>query len=238
MSFRRLVAIFLASFLAGSIVFTNGSIAGAEDSKVTSSFTGFAFEKSDVTLNMKKEIKQWLQANPGYIVASCVGFTGHNVNKRTQAFLTTLANERAKNICDYIHRSTKTITIHSTKGVPGNGQTANARKVQVSLYKSADSGGSGIVTIGVCDSSLTVSMKSRISSGAFAFDTITVKDISSSCQNDVLDIYFLDSSGNQIASSLNNIVTKTAMTLTYKVFTPREIPSNQIAQVAFEFRVN
>lgn len=222
----------------GGLFLAYAPSAHADSNKVSTTFTGFAFEKSTVTVSMKKQVKLWLETNPGYVVASCVGFTGHNVNNRTQTFLTKLANTRAKNICEYINKVAGTITIHSTKGISGNGQTPAARKVQVTLYKSIDSGGSGIVTIGVCDNSLTAKMQSRIANGAFAFNTITVKDIAASCKNDVLDVYFLDASGNQIASALNNKITGTFVRLSYTSFTPTLIASDQIAKVAFELRVN
>jgi len=238
MKLQRLLAALAALLILGGLVLLTGTKAHADNTKISTTFTGFAFEKSELTLPIKKQIKSWLATNPGYLVASCVGFTGHNVNNRTQTFLTKLANDRAKNICDYIHRISGTVTIHSTKGIPGDGRTPAARKVQVTLYKSIDNGGNGIVTIGVCDNSLTVKMMSRISSGSFAFNTITVKNIASTCKNDVMDIYFLDSNGNQISSSLNNKILLTSLTLNYQAFTPSLIASNQIAQVAIELRVN
>jgi len=238
MKIRRTLAIISALLIIGGMILLFGSKAHADDTKIVNTFTGFAFEKSTLTPSMKQEIKSWVEANQGYVVASCVGFTGHNVKKRTQAFLTKLANARAKNICDYIRTVAGTVTIHSTKGIPGNGQTAAARKVQVTLYKAIDNGGNGVVTIGVCDSSLTVKMMSRITSGSFSFNTITVKDIASTCKNDVMDIYFLDSTGNQIASSLNNRILLNSLNLNYDAFTPSLIPSDQIAQVAIELRVN
>lgn len=238
MKFQRLLAVISVLLLIGGLILLSESKAHADNTKITTSFTGFAFEKSVVTVSMKKQIKLWVQTNPDYLVASCVGFTGHNVNDRTQTFLTNLAKARAKNICDYIRRVGGTITIYSTKGIPGNGQTPAARKVQVTLYKAIDNGGNGLVTIGVCDSALTVKMMSRIVGGNFAFNTITVKDIASSCKNDVLDIYFLDKDGNQIASSLNNKILKTSITLNFNAFTPALIPSDQIDKVAIELRVN
>ena len=238
MKLQRLLAALAALLILGGLVILTETKAHAENTKISTTFTGFAFEKSELTVSIKKQIKLWIQANPDFVVASCVGFTGHNVNNRTQTFLTKLANARAKNICDYIHKTAGTVTIHSTKGIPGNGQTPAARKVQVTLYKSIDSGGNGIVTIGVCDNSLTVKMMSRIANGSFAFNTITVKNIASTCKNDVMDIYFLDSTGNQIASSLNNKILLTSLSLNYQAFTPSLIASNQIAQVAIELRVN
>jgi hypothetical protein len=238
MKYRRLLAVISAALIIGGLLLAYGSKAHADNNQVSTTFTGFAFEKSTVTASMKAQVQAWLDANPGYVVASCIGFTGHNVNKRTQTFLTNLANTRAKNICSFISKTAGTITIHSTKGIPGNGQTPAARKVQVTLYKAIDNGGSGIVTIGVCDNSLTAKMQSRIQSGSFAFDSITVKDISKTCKNDVLDIYFLDASGNQIASALNNKITTTSIRVSYTLFNPTLIASDQIAKVAFELRVN
>ncbi len=238
MKHQRLLTIISLLLIIGGLFLAYATKAHADNTKVSTTFTGFAFEKSNLTVGIKKEVRAWLLANPGYVVASCVGFTGHNVNKRTATFLTKLANSRAKNICEYISKLAGTITIHSTKGIPGNGKTPAARKVQVTLYKSIDNGGSGIVTIGVCDNSLTAKMQSRIVGGSFAFNTITVKDIATNCKNDVIDIYFLDASGNQIASALNQKITTTYIRVSYTAFEPNFIPSDQIAKVAFELRVN
>jgi hypothetical protein len=51
-----------------------------------------------------------------------------------------------------------------------------------------------------------------------------------------MDIYFLDADGNQIASSMANPISKTYLRVSYQLFNPTLIPSNQISKVAFEIR--
>lgn len=233
---RLIAAISILLIVLGISLISSGK-ANAEPAQISKTFTGFAFEKSEVTVAMKKNIKAWILANPNYNVASCVGYTGQNVKNRTKAFLEKLAKARSQNICDYIRRITGTVTINSTLGYTGNGKTAEARKVTVTLLNaSGTDGGSGVVTIGQCDNSLTVSMQSRITSSDFYFNSITIRDISSSCFGNVIDIYFLDPDGNQIASSMANPISRTGMKFGYSLFDPTLIPSNQISKVAFEIR--
>jgi len=211
--------------------------AEAAQEKVTTSFTGFAFEKSVVTKAMKTRISKWVDSNKGYALVTCIGYTGYNVKNRTQAFLQKLAISRAKSICNYIHSKNGGIAIQSTRGIPANGKTADARKVTVTLIKVDNSGGgTGTVTIGICDRALTASMQSRIQNGDFYFSKITVRDISTSCKNKLIDIYFLDPGGNQIGASIGSTITSTAITVPYTNFSPQNIESDSIQTVAFEIR--
>ena len=209
----------------------------------TNSFAGFAFEKSVLTTSMKTQIRKWVlaTAKSNFTMVSCTGYTGQNVNRREAEFLQTLAETRSQNVCDYIHSIKDVLAVSSIQGVPGNGKTANARRVTVRLIApdsgSGTGGGTGEVVVGVCDNSLTVKMRSRIASSEFYFASITVSAISTTCKNKVLDAYFLDESGNQLASSVGNVITATSHTWAYTLFTPQAIRSNEIKRVAFEFRV-
>lgn len=218
------------------LVIAYGGRAHAETQSITRTFSGFAFEKSELNLGMKKEIKEWAKSNPEYTVASCVGFTGQNVKKRSQTFLQKLATARAKNICNYIHRVNGGVTIYSTQGIPGNGKTAAARRVKVTLYKPTSGDGNSLISVGVCDSSLNVVMRSRWSQDDFYFSSITIRDIASSCKGNVLDVYLLDKDGNQLASSLDNQITKSFLRLSFSLFDNQNVPSNLISKVAFELR--
>lgn len=215
--------------------------AKADQEKVTITFTGFAFEKSVVTPSMKIQIARWLKANPGYSMVTCVGYTGQNVKNRTKAFIQKLAIARSKSICSYIHTKNGGIAVQSTRGIPGDGKTADARKVTVTLIKVDNSGGgtgggTGNVTIGVCDRALTATMQSRILYGDFYFSKISIKDISNSCRDKLIDIYFLDADGNQITSVIGFTIYSTTITANYSSFSPREIKSDLIKTVAFEIR--
>ena len=217
----------------------SGTIAPAQaEDKITTTFTGFSFEKSNLNLGMKSKIRAWVKSHPDYTVASCVGYTGQNVKQRSKAFLQSLATNRAKNICNYVKSINGGISIYSTQGIPGNGKTAAARKVQVTLYKNTGNGGGGSVLVGVCDSSLTVTMRSRITASDFYFSVITIRDISTSCKGNVMDIYLLDKDGNELAYSADNPIDKNFLRVSYSLFEPKDIHSNQIAKVAFEIRKN
>jgi hypothetical protein len=237
----------LAALLAAvALVFPSNLPAQATDLIKTKSFTGFAFEKSTVTPAMKIQIKAWVKAaaTSGFTLVSCTGYTGFNVNKREAAFLQTLAETRASNICNYIHSLKDVIAVNNTEGIPGDGKTATARKVTVRLIfpdgannnGGGSGGGTGTVVIGVCDNSLNVTMRSRIANSEFYFASMTIKDIATTCRTKVLDIYLLDADGNQLAVSSANKITAASQTFAYTLFTPNQVVSNQIKQVAFEFR--
>jgi hypothetical protein len=239
--FLKSLAAVLTAF---SLTLTTGiPAASAADVIKTKSFTGFAFEKSTVTTAMKNQIKAWVRATAtsGYTMVSCTGYTGYNANRREAAFLQTLAETRARNICNYIHSLKNVLAVNNTQGIPGDGKSATARKVTVRLIKPDDGGGgtgggTGEVVIGVCDNSLKVTMRSRISAGQFYFASITVKEIATSCKTKLLDIYFIDADGNQLAVSSGNVISTASHTYTYTSFSPTAIVSNQIKKVAFEFR--
>jgi len=235
------------AFLAGLLIMCGLLASPAETanatstrvSEVTKSFSGFASGKSALTKGMKIKISKWVKLHPGYRLVSCKGFTGIKAKKRYKASLQKIAIARAKSVCNYIAATKGGIAIHSTKAIPGNGRTASAKKVSVTLITVKDTGnesGSGVIAIGLCDSSLSVTMQSRISSGEFYFSRLTVFDISTNCNGQVLDIYLLDKDGNQLASSLDNRITETWFKSSYTSFTPADIPSDKIKQVAIEIR--
>ena len=229
-------AIALILIVLGSILISSNDAQAAQP-KITKSFTGFAFEKSVVTTAMKKQISAWVKANPGYNMVSCVGYTGYNAKNRTKAFIEKLAITRSKNICSFIKSKNGGIAIQSTKGIPGKGKTADARKVTVTLIKIDNSGGgNGTVTVGQCDNSLSAVMQSRVIVSTFYFGSIAVRDISVNCKGSVIDIYLLDSTGTQLAASMGNTINSTSIRVGYALFNPNQVESYLIRSVAFEIR--
>lgn len=211
--------------------------AKADQEKVTITFTGFAFEKSVLTTSMKKQIAAWVKSNPGYSMVTCVGYTGQNVKNRTKAFIQKLAVARSKSICNYIHFKNGGVAVQSTRGIPGDGKTADARKVTVTLIKvDTSGGGTGTVTIGICDRALTATMQSRIHFGDFYFSKINIRDISTSCKNKLMDIYFLDADGDQVGASIGFTIYSSSIIVDYSTFSPQNIRSDAIKTVAFEIR--
>jgi hypothetical protein len=234
---NRVVGAIAILLIVGGISLVSAPGAQATQEKVTTSFTGFAFEKSVLTQAMKTRISQWVNSNKGYALVTCIGYTGYNVKNRTKAFLQKLAINRAKSICDFIHSKNGGIAIQSTRGIPASGKTADARKVTVTLIKVDNSeGGTGTVTIGVCDRALTATMQSRIQYGGFYFSKISVRDISSSCKNKLIDIYFLDGDGDQLGASIGFTISGSSVTVPYSNFSPQNIESGSIKTVAFEIR--
>ena len=67
--------------------------------------------------------------------------------------------------------------------------------------------GQAVVRVGACDSSITVSLKSRLVSGVFYFKRITFSDINSSCVGKSVDIYLLDSTSTELARHLDGAIT-------------------------------
>jgi hypothetical protein len=151
--------------------------------------------------------------------------------------------------------------LESIRGIPGDGKSANARKVTVRLIKPGPTdppdptdtetptptdtetpnptdtgGGGGDVVIGQCDNSLNAKMRSRILTGQFYFQAITVSSISSNCYTKVMDIYLLDSAGNQLATATSPAINATSVTLLYTAFSPGSVRSDLIKKVAFEIR--
>jgi hypothetical protein len=233
---KALAALALLLIILGSLLI-GSSDAKAAQPRVTKSFTGFAFEKSELTLSMKIKISAWIKANPGYSMVSCVGYTGYNVKNRTKAFIEKLAVNRSKSICNYIHSKNGGISVQSTKGIPSTGKTADARKVTVTLIKvNTSGGGNGTVTVGQCDNSLTAVMQSRVIVSTFYFSSIAVRDISANCKGSVIDIYLLDSTGTQLAASMGNTIKSTSIRVGYALFKPNQVESYLIRSVAFEIR--
>jgi hypothetical protein len=238
--FRKLLAA-LTTVIALTIT-SSAPPALAADLIKTNSFAGFAFEKSELTAAMKRQIRTWVlaTAKSNFTMVSCTGYTGQNVNKREAQFLQTLAETRSQNVCDYIHSIKEVLSVNSIQGVPGNGKTANARRVTVRLIApdngAGTGGGTGEVVIGNCDNSINVKMRSRIASGEFYFASIAISAIATTCKNKVLDIYFLNAAGDQLGSATDNLVTTTSLMVTYTLFNPNNIKSNEIKKVAFEFR--
>lgn len=234
---RFLAAILLSAF--AFLVTTQSLPAVAEDAMVGTDFAGFAFEKSTVTVAMKSQISRWIEENASeeFTIVSCTGYTGYNVNRRDRSFLKKLALARATNVCNYIKSLRGVITISSTQGIPGNGKTAAARKVSVRLIApEGGSGGSGGVVIGSCDNSINIKMRSRISANEFSFDQMTLSAIATSCRGNVIDIYLLDASGNQLAFASSLPILGTTLTASYGTFSPSTIKSNLIRRVAIEIR--
>lgn len=227
----------VTSLIVAALAFSTFAPAQAADVVVTSNFSGFAFEKSVVTLAMKKKIKAWVDKNAtdGFTIVSCTGYTGYNANGRSKAFLNKLALDRARNVCNYVKSIKTVIAINSTEGFQGTGKEANARKVTVRLI-APGGGGSGEVVIGSCDKSIDIKMRSRIIGGDFSFDTITLSNISTTCRGNLLDLYLLDEDGNQLAAAFDLAISATSLTFNYARFTPSSIRSNQIRKVAIEIR--
>lgn len=240
-SLRKLLAALVA--IIALTITSSAPPALAADIIRTNNFSGFAFEKAVLTPAMKTKIRTWIlaTAKSNFTLVSCTGYTGFNANSREQAFLQTLAETRSQKVCDYILTIKNVLAIKSVQGVPGNGKTANARRVTVRLIAPDDGGGGtggggGEVLIGSCDNSITASMRSRVAGGEFYFASISVRSIATTCKNKVIDIYFLDADGNQLGVSTENIITTTAITVPFTLFTPNNIKSNEIKKVAFELR--
>jgi hypothetical protein len=79
-------------------------------------------------------------------------------------------------------------------------------------------------------------MRSRLVSGVFYFREITLSSISNDCLGKNLDLYILDSTGTDIASSLNNTISGSSITLQYTSFTPQGTRASVIEEVAVEIR--
>jgi hypothetical protein len=79
-------------------------------------------------------------------------------------------------------------------------------------------------------------MNSRLVSGVFYFREVTLSSIASACLGKNLDLYILDSTGSDIASSLGNTIAGSSITLSYTSFTPQNTRASLIDEVAVEIR--
>ena len=97
--------------------------------------TGFAFEKFNLEKSVKinlKQITNYFQSNFAGII-TCQGQTGFNWNKRTDKFLTSVANKRAKNSCSYFKSKFPKAQIKILNALRSNSLQSEARKVLVNF---------------------------------------------------------------------------------------------------------
>ena len=78
--------------------------------------------------------------------------------------------------------------------------------------------GQGALRVGTCDDAITVSLRSRFVAGLFYFKTISLSDIANACIGKKLDIYLLDSAGNELATALNGTVSGTTLSISHTSF--------------------
>ncbi|MEN9731980.1 MAG: hypothetical protein RL488_1290 [Actinomycetota bacterium] len=107
--------VIMASAPSNTAQVNDGSVTPPTPSakKAIKTLTGFEFEKGALTASTKKAIKVWLTGKTGFTKVTCVGYTGFNYNKRSNAYLTKLALTRATNVCNYIHTLNPSIVVKS-----------------------------------------------------------------------------------------------------------------------------
>jgi hypothetical protein len=91
-----------------------------------------------------------------------------------------------------------------------------------------------MLRVGTCDTAIGTSLSSRLISGVFYFDEITISEISADCNAKKISIFFLDSSSVEIAKALDGTVSGTTYTVDYTSFTDTTVLSSDIAYVAIE----
>ena len=207
---------------------------------ISRTFTGFEFEKTSLSTDMRTAIQGWLALNPDFTQVSCFGFTGYNVSNRSAAFMKKLAVTRAKISCKFIKALQPNIRIASTAGVPSSSQNPNSRRVTITLARNGSvptgggtGGGSGDNTVGTCDNNIIVKMRSRLLRSDLYFSQMALSDISLNCKGKLLDVYLMDASGAELGHTLNKTITGVTLNLVFSDFTSTEIKSTTIDKVAF-----
>lgn len=104
-------------------------------SKVSGTIRGFKFERAKLENSSKQAVSSLLDGLTGYTKVSCVGYTGYNYYHRPIASLKRLAYNRAKNVCDYIHRLDPTIRVTTIRTVNETSKRSATRRVVVTLKK-------------------------------------------------------------------------------------------------------
>jgi hypothetical protein len=98
--------------------------------------------------------------------------------------------------------------------------------------------GQAVVSVGACDSDITVSLRSRLVGGVFYFKRITFSDIDARCLGSAIDVYLLDSSDDELASYIGGTISGSTFYFDYPVFelagAPIDVPANDIDSVAIE----
>jgi len=234
---RRIAAMLMALVLALGLSTVAQSGASADTVSISKTFSGFEFEKTTVTPDMKAAIQTWIALNADFTQVSCFGYTGYNVFNRSKAFLSKLAVTRAKAVCKFVNRISSKTKIKSTGGIPSSSKNPSSRRVTITLTRTGiiDPGGtgdgSGTGVIGTCDSSITVKMKSRLLRGDLYFSQINMSDISNNCKSKFMDIYFTDANGGELAQALNRPVTGATLSLLWSDFSALELLSTTVAKV-------
>ena len=234
---RKIAAMLVALALALGLTAFSQSSASADSVSISKTFSGFEFEKTAVTPDMKAAIQTWIALNADFTQVSCFGYTGYNVFNRTKAFLNKLAVTRAKNTCAFVNRISAKTKVKSTGGIPSSSKNPSSRRVTVTLTRSGiiDPGGTGdgsaTGVIGTCDNSITVKMKSRLLRGDLYFSQINMSDISNNCKSKFMDIYFTDADGAELAQALNKPVTGATLSLLWSDFSTLELLSTTLAKV-------
>lgn len=100
---------------------------------VVRSFTGFPTMKSGLSAAQKRAIRAWVTANPTKTTATCVGQVGYNWANVSRAELKFLANNRAKNVCTYIHAVKPSITTTVSTSIISKSKQSSIRLVSVTL---------------------------------------------------------------------------------------------------------
>jgi len=98
--------------------------------------------------------------------------------------------------------------------------------------------GQGVLRVGTCDDEITLSLRSRFVSGLFYFKTMNLSGIANDCNGKNIDIYLLDSSGNELASALNGTVSGATLSIPHTAFlrsgAAADVLSSNLDSIALE----
>jgi hypothetical protein len=212
--------------------------ANADIVSISKTFSGFEFEKTAVTPDMKAAIQAWIAVNSDFTQVSCFGYTGYNVFNRSKAFLQKLAVNRAQAVCRFVTKIDSKAKIKSTGGIPSTSKNPSSRRVTITLTRTGiiqpggSGDGSGTGVIGTCDDKIIVKMKSRLLHAGLYFSQINMSDISNNCKGKYLDVYFTDAAGAELAHALNKPVAGATLSLLWSDFSTLEILSTTVDKVA------
>ncbi|MEY4390869.1 MAG: hypothetical protein RLZZ400_612, partial [Actinomycetota bacterium] len=162
--------------------------ASADTVSISRTFSGFEFERTNLTSAMKNDIKSWLLANGDFTQVSCFGFTGYNVFNRTKAFMDKLAKTRATATCNYVKTIAKSAKVMSVGGVPSSSKNPSSRRVTITISKEGTGfgggtgGGDGTGVTATCDDNVVIKMRSRLFRGDLYFGQMNISDINSNCR--------------------------------------------------------
>jgi hypothetical protein len=116
-------------------------------------------------------------------------------------------------------------------GAPGEpGASGDAGPAGPAGGSGGPSFGQGVLRVGTCDDAITTSLRARLVSGVFYFKTINLSGIDDTCNGKNINVYLLDSAGDELASALEGTVSGSTLSISHSSFLASNSAVNVLAE--------